>query len=153
MVKRFIVNITFRSIIMLFHANRFWPEVITHVLWPFVFSWAINLEITLAIYALGRTPIQKLTATEAPIILRDHRSWGYPVQVLEHKVQDSSKGLPKWKPRSRTGSHLGRSPDHTGNVALFLNHFSSNVSPPFNVVFDNEFSLMPALSMNAVPSK
>ena len=43
-IERCIGKINTRSRTMLLHAKRFWPEDITHILWPFVISAAINLE-------------------------------------------------------------------------------------------------------------
>ena len=71
--------------------------------------------------------------------------------VLESKVQVSSKGLPKWETRTRIVACLGRLPLHVGNVALVLNPSSGHVSSQYHVVFDNDFSLIPALCANAVP--
>ena len=99
------------------------------MLWPFAVAEAINIENTLSINSNRKTLIQKLTAAEIPITLRDYHTWGCPVHVLESKVQTSSKGLPKWEPRSRIGIYLGRSPAHAGNVALVLNPSSGHVSP------------------------
>ena len=79
------------------------------------------------------------------INLQDYYTWVCPIGVLESKVQNSPKGLPKWEPRSRIVMCLGRSPDHAGNVALVLNPSLGHVSPQFHVVFDDNFSLIPAL--------
>ena len=108
-IERYIGKITTRGRIMLLHAKRFWPEAITHILWPFAVAHAIYLENTLAIGTDGRTPLQKLTATDHEITLRDQHTRGCPVCVLESKVQASSNGLPKWEPRARIGVYLGRS--------------------------------------------
>ena len=137
---------------MLLHAKRFWPEAITHVLWPFVVAEAINMENNFTLDASGRTPLQKLTATNGPMHLRDQHPWGCPVYVLENKLQSSSKGIPKWEPRARIGVYLGRSPAHAGNVALVLNPSSGHVSPQFHVVFDDQFTLISALRSNTVPA-
>ena len=80
---------------MILHAKRFWPEAITPMLWPFDISTAIDLENELSLDDHGRSPLQRLMATDAPIKLRDHHAWGCPVHVLEIKVQSSAKGLPK----------------------------------------------------------
>eukprot|EP00957_Ditylum_brightwellii_P108734 8294755-Ditylum_brightwellii.AAC.1 len=34
--------------------------------------------------------------------------WGYPVYVLDHRIQDSSGVMPKWEPRAKLGINLGR---------------------------------------------
>jgi len=94
-IERYIGKLTTRARIMLLHAKRFWPEAITHMLWPFTVAEAIHLENTLHLDSNGKSPLQKLTASEAPILLRDQHIWGCPVYILEEKVQTSSKGLPK----------------------------------------------------------
>ena len=81
----------------------------------------------------GRAPLQKLTGTDSPLLLRNQHTWGCPVYVLERKAQTSSKDLPKWKTRARIGFYLGRSPSHAGNVALALKPSSGHVSPQFHV--------------------
>jgi len=97
------------------------------MLWPFAVVEAINIKNTLSLDANGKSPLQKVAATDAPIILRDHNTWDCPVYILESKVQSSSKGLPKWNPHSRIGIYLSRSPAHAGNVALVLNPSSGYV--------------------------
>ena len=109
-IEHYIGKITTRSRVMLLHAKRFWPEAITPMLWPFAVSTAINLENELSLDANGRSPLQRLTATDSPIKLRDYHTWGCPVYVLESSVQSTLKGLPKWEPRARIGIYLGRSP-------------------------------------------
>jgi len=74
------------------------------------------------------------------------------VYVLESKVQTSAKGLPKWEPRARIGVYLGRSPAHAGNVALVLNPSTGHVLPQYHVIFDDAFTLIPALRMKTVPA-
>ena len=137
---------------MLLYAKRFWPEAITPMLWPFAVSTAINLENELSLDANGRLPLQQLTATDSPIKLRDHHTLGCPVYVLESSVQLTSKRLLKSEPRARVGIYLDRSLLCAGNVALVLNPSTRHVSPQFHVVFDDEFTLIPAMRNNTVPA-
>ena len=111
-VERYIGKVTKRSRSMLLHAKRFWPEAITHMLWPFAVSEAINVLNYLLVDKTGKTPIQKLTATTTHILLQNQHAWGCPVHVLESKVQALSKGLPKWEPGARIEVCLGRSTLH-----------------------------------------
>ena len=48
--------------------------------------------------------------------------------------------------------YVGRSPAHQGNVALVLNPSSGHVSPQCHAIFDDDFTLTPALSSNTVPT-
>ena len=73
------------------------------------------------------------------------------MHVLESKAQNSSKGLLKWKPLSRIYVCLGQHPSHAINVTLILNTSSGHMALHHHAVFDNEFTLMPALRMNTVP--
>ena len=71
MIKKYIGKIITRGRIMLFYAKCFWPEAITHMIWPFAISKTINLENSLVLDANGRSPLQKLTLSDAQILLRD----------------------------------------------------------------------------------
>ena len=77
---------------MLIHAKRFWPDAIAHMIWPFAVSHAICLENELSIGFDGESTLQRVTATDVPVTFRNHHTWGFPVHVIESKVQTSSKG-------------------------------------------------------------
>ena len=110
---------------MLLHTKSFWPEAITHMVMPFSVAEAINMENNFTLDASGRTPLQKLTATDSSTHLRSQHQWRCPVCVLESKVQTSSKELPKWEPLARIGMRLGQCPGHAGDFSLALNTLSS----------------------------
>jgi len=78
--------------------------------------------------------------------------WRCPVYVLETKVQTSSKGLPKWESQAQIGIYLGWSSAHAGNVPFVLNPSSGYVLPQYHIVFDDAFTLIPALRMKTIPS-
>ena len=84
--KNYIGKITTRARVMLLHAKRFWPEAITPILWPFAVAQTIEIENTLVLDSSGRSALQKLTTTDAPIALRDQHTWRYLVYVLEGKA-------------------------------------------------------------------
>ena len=100
-IEKHIGKSAIRGHIVLLHAKRFFPEVSTHMLYPFCVSEAMYLKKLLNLDASGRVPLQKLTSTDAPISRQDQHNWIFLVGVLESKVQMSSKGLPKWKLRAR----------------------------------------------------
>ena len=56
-IERYIGKITSRAQVMILHAKRFWPEVITPMLWPFAISTAIDLENALSLDEHGRSPL------------------------------------------------------------------------------------------------
>ena len=91
-----------------------------------------------------------LDIKEFPNIKQEH-TFGCPVFVLDHRLQKSSTGPPKWDLRSRLGVYIGRSPFHAGSVALILNPRSGLVSPQYHLVFDDEFSTVPYLSSTDIP--
>ena len=86
--------------------------------------------------------IKFLDIKEFPDIKQKH-TFGCPVFVLDHRLQSSSAGPPKWDPRSRLGVYEGRSPFYAGSVALVLNPKSGPVSSQYHLVFDDEFSTVP----------
>ena len=137
---------------MLLHAKRFWPKAVAHMLQPFTVAYIIYLESTLAIEVDKRTLLQKLTATNHEITLRDQHTQRCLVYILESKVQISSKGLPKQESRARIGVYLSRSPVYAGNVVMVLNLSSGHVSLQYHIVFDNDFSLIPSLRTNMILS-
>ena len=59
---------------MLLYAKRFWPKAITPMLWPFTVSETIRLENELSMDANSKTPLQHLTASDAPINLHDYHT-------------------------------------------------------------------------------
>ena len=73
--------------------------------------------------------------------------------VLEGKLRSVGSKVPKWNPRARLGVYLGRSPCHTGSVALVLNPRTLHVSPQFHVLFDDEFTTVPFLRSGDVPPR
>ena len=86
----------------------------------------------------GKSPYMKFASVDSRPSLGDQHPWGYPVHVLDSKLHNDSKGLPKWEPRSRLGIHLGHSPAHAGSVALVLNPSTGHVSPQYHLVFDSD---------------
>ena len=78
-------------------------------------------------------------------------TWGYPVFILDGRLQSDPKGVPKWEPRSRVGIYMGHSHWHAGLVTLVLNPTTGHVSPQFHVVFDDTFRTVPYMRSGAVP--
>ena len=137
--------------VLLLHAKRYWPAVITTMLWPLALLAASENHNLWHVDDNGRTPMMKfLDINEFPDIKQEH-TFGCPVFVLDHRLQSSSAGPPKWDPRSRLGVYVGRSPFHAGSVALVLNPRSGLISPQYHVVFDDEFSTVPHLNSTDVP--
>ena len=60
-------------------------------------------------------------------------------------------GPPKSYPRSYLVIYLGHSSSHAGSIALVMNPNSGLVSPPFHLVFDDNFETIPHLRAGTVP--
>ena len=71
--------------------------------------------------------------------------FGYPVYVLDPKLQDGKKVL-KWDSRAQQGIFVGFSLDHSTLVPLVLNPCSQHISPQYHVIFDDDFTTAPAIS-------
>ena len=77
------------------------------------------------------------------LIINTFHSFGCPVYVLNEK-QQSSKGEPKWLPRSRVGVYLGKSREHANSVSYVLNLKTDNISPQYHCVYDDDFTTVNA---------
>ena len=125
----------------LIHAQLMWPEGVSVELWPYAVQYAIDVW--------NRRPgdsefsplqlFSRKTSNSGELDRTREHTFGCPVYVLDHQLQGGFK-IPAWRPRSRRGVYLGRSPHHSGNVALVLNPRTGNVSPQYHVVFDDEFT-------------
>ena len=147
-----IKQLTLISRTLLVHAQRYWPEYITTMLWPFALKAAQDRLNQLNMNLDGKTPDMKFSGVAAHHIkLKDFHVFGCPCYVLDSRLQTNSKGVPKWEPRARLGIYLGRSPAHASSVALVLNPNTGLVSPQFHVVFDDDFSTVPHLRKGTVP--
>ena len=88
----------------------------------------------------GIAPIEVFSRTPSyGQALKHMHTWGCPVYVLEPKLTDAGGKIPKWKPRSRRGQYLGKSPVHAETVALVRNLRTGYLSPQYHVVYDDAF--------------
>ena len=91
------------------------------MLWPFALLTVGENHTLWHVKEDGKTPMMKLLDIhEFPDIKQKH-IFGCPVFVLNHRLQSSSAGPPKYDPRSRLGVYVNRSPFHAGSVVLVLN--------------------------------
>jgi hypothetical protein len=99
---------------------------------------------------MGWTPEELWTGLKcnSSPLTRAH-TWGCPVYVLDPKLQDGKK-IPKWKSRARQGIFVGFSPFHSTSVPLVLNPKTQHISPQFHVIFDDDFSTVPAVADETV---
>ena len=121
------------------------------MLWPLALLAAAENHNLWHVDKNGQTPMIKILGIkEFPDIKQEH-TFGCPAFVLNHRLQSSSVGPPKWDPRSRLGVYVGRSPFHAGSVALILNSRRGLISQQYHVVFDDEFLTVPYLNSTDVP--
>ena len=126
---------------MLLHAIRYWPEFITIMLWPFTTKCAKDRMNNLHVDLNLETQDMKFSNTKAlNIQLNHYHTFGYPVYILDSRLQTNPKGVPKWEPRSKLVIYVGHSPAHAGSVALVLSPKTGLVSPQYNVVYNDQFS-------------
>jgi hypothetical protein len=80
--------------------------------------------------------MQAFAKSDVHANLKHWHPFGSPVYVLESELQ--TQGIfGKWKSRAKAGIYLGRSPQHSRNVAPVLNRDTGLVSPQFHVKHDH----------------
>lgn len=118
-------------------------------MWPLAMSYAVWVYNRLPLDASGPSPKEiwsSITCHESHLP-RAH-TFGCPVYVLDPKLQDG-QSIPKWNSRVRQGIFVGFSPEHSTNVPLILNPTTQHISPQYHVIFDDEFTTVPALTTDA----
>ena len=129
------------SITFMVHYSLHWTDhgADDIYLWSFAIKHVVWLHHCLPNYNSGITPLEFLTTNKD-----DHRDlsishvWGYPIFVLDPKLQNYQK-IPKYNWRYCLGQLLGFSEQHSSLIANVLHINTSNISPQYHVVFDNLF--------------
>ena len=150
-IERKIQTLTLGTIKWLPHAKRYWPEAIGKMLWPYAlkaFSEQINV---LKVDDDVITPMEKFAGTTTEIYIKNHHIWGLPVYVLDGIFKVNISVIPYWDACSHAGIYLVHSSFHSGSVALGQNPATSQVSPQFNVVFDDKFSTVLFMREDTLP--
>jgi Reverse transcriptase (RNA-dependent DNA polymerase) len=125
---------------MLIQANRRWRSCINAHLWPYAVRMAseqVNCMPNMQ-REDKQTPMQVFSGSKVHSNIKHWHHFGSPVYVLEKELQTNSP-FGKWKSRSKVGIYLGRSPQHSRNVALVLSKVTGLVSPQFHVKHDSRF--------------
>ena len=65
------------------------------MLWPFALQEYIRTTNHYWLDRFGKSPHIKFTGVDSLPSFGDQHPWGYPVYVLEPKLQGNSKGIPK----------------------------------------------------------
>lgn len=137
---------------MMIHANLHWPTQVDCNLWPFAILHAVYLYNRIPKITNDISPIEVLSgSTLDPNWARSTRVWGCPAYVLDPTLQDGKK-LPRWKPKSRRGQFLGRSPSHASSVGLIRNLRTGFISTQFHVVYDDFFTTLANNTDDSTPS-
>ena len=149
-IERHFQKLSSQARIILLHAKRHWPAMISVILWPFAYKYAELLYNNLDVDVRGRSPIQRFCKNSNQMDMKTLHTWGCPCYILDSSLQSGNMKA-KWEPRSRLGIYLGHSPCHAGTVALVLNPRSLHVSPQFHVAYDDTFSTVPYLASGDIP--
>ena len=99
----------------------------------------------------GNKPDKKFEGVELYNLPTDYHTLDCPVFVLEAPLKGGPPGIPKWKPRERTGVYLGQSPFHKVSVELVLRTRTGNFSPQYHVVFDDTLYTLEHMRKGRVP--
>ena len=122
---------------MMFHSALCWPESTDLKLWPLALKHAVALYNEIPNPETRLAPVEIWTNCKSTYsALKQAHPWGCPAYVLQPKLQDGAK-IPKWQPRSRQGVYMGFSPIHASSVGLIKNPRTGNISPQYNVVYDD----------------
>ena len=122
---------------MLLHTALHWLDVADATLWPMSVRQAVWVHNHLPPRKTGLSPHDLWSKTRYPVMkLHDIHVFGCPIYVLEKKIADG-RSIPRWEKRSNRGMYVGISNKHAGNVPLVLNFETGNITPQWNVVFDD----------------
>ena len=136
---------------MLIHASTCWKNSMTANLWPYAIRnacEAINHTPSLQ-DSKRRAPIEMFTATKVASNPKHWKPFRSPVYVLDNDLQGQGP-FHKWKHRSKVRVNLGKSPQHSRNVALVLDRSTELVSPQFHVAFDSAFDAVKEITTKSM---
>ena len=125
---------------MLIHANHKWNKAITTNFWPYAMRMANGImnETPNLLDQHRRSAEQAFSRTIVNHNTKHQKTFGCPTYVLDNKLQ-SGNIFHKWSERSRVGTYLGKSPQHSRNVSLVLDRNTGLVSPQFYVLHNIRF--------------
>ena len=115
------------------------------LLWPFALKVYENTLNANDLDSDLKSPAMKFSKCETLPLVEKKYTFGCPINVLKNDLQTTRSQIPKWDPRARLGVYLGYSPCHTGYIAIVMNPHTLHVSPQFHVVYDDDFTTVPAM--------
>ena len=96
-----IKQLTLISRNLLIHAQNYWPEYISTMLWPFALKAAQDCLNQLNVNLDGTTPYVIFSGVAAKNFrLRYFCTFGCPCYVLDSRLKTNPKGVTKWDPRA-----------------------------------------------------
>jgi hypothetical protein len=125
---------------MIIHANHRWKNSVNAHLWPYAVRMASDqINSTPNMQRDDKqSPMQVFARTDVHCNVKHWHHFGSPVYVLERELQTNAP-FDKWRARAKVGIYLGRSPQHSRNVALVLSQETGLVSPQYHVKHDSGF--------------
>jgi hypothetical protein len=149
-VERAIQTISNMAGAIILHACLHWKNGIDSSLWHMAVKYAAHVYNQMP-KLNGVCPADFFSGSTVPSHrLLDLHVWGYPVYVLDSKLQQGQK-LPRWQPQSRQGILLGLSTQHASEVPLVLNCKTGSITTQFHVVFDDLFFTVPSVERKKDP--
>jgi hypothetical protein len=125
---------------MLLHSAIHWSEVADPTLWALIVRHDVWIYNHIPNINTGLSPIDTWSKTQFPLHkLHSLHVWGCPTYVLHKKLADGCS-LGRWQPRSQRCMNLGLSEKHSIDVPLVINLASGNITPQWNLVFDDWFT-------------
>jgi hypothetical protein len=119
---------------MMIHAALIWPDISEKEIWPMAMHHAIHIHNQTPKISSGMSPEGVWCSSKSThSALRNAHPWGFPVYVLNPRLQDGLN-LRKWAPTSRRAQYLRASLLHTRTIGLVPNLQTGNMSPQFQLV-------------------
>jgi hypothetical protein len=147
--ERAIQTISNMARAMILHASLHWKYGCDSSLWPMAVTYATHIYNNTPRNVV--CPADIFTGSTIPLHrLLDYHVWGFPVYVLDPKMQ-AGKKLPRWEPQSKRGMFMGISMQHPSEVHMVLNLTTGSITTQFHVVFDDLFSTVSSVDREHEP--
>ena len=118
---------------MLLYSKRHWTEAIADIIWPYAMKSVGACHNHFYLNNYGLCPLKLFSGVESTFDLNIKHTWGCPAYILDAKIQDRSRGIPKWEPRSLLDIYLGNFPVHAGSIVMILNPKTEHVPPQYHI--------------------
>jgi len=85
-IERHFQTLSLQARIILLHAKRHWPAMISVILWPFAYKYAELLYNHMHVDSKGYSPAQKFCKTTKLMDFKELHTWGSPCYVLDRNL-------------------------------------------------------------------